>query len=133
LHSISGVNNVAVLIVGVLSILAVGMGVFGLASPGGMVAFVSRWKSKTGLWVASIGRLVFGVALWLVAPTSRAPVVLQVLAVVSVAAALALPLIGVCRYEAILSWWSRQSPVFVRSWSAAAVVLGAFLFWSVVA
>lgn len=121
-----------VVIVAAVSIFVVGMGVFGLASPSGIAAFVLRWRSKTGLWTASLGRLVFGVALWLVAPTSRAPVVLQVLAVVSVASALALPLMGVSRFESILSWWSRQSPAFIRSWTALAVALGVFLLWSVV-
>lgn len=121
-----------VVIVAAVSIFVVGMGVFGLASPSGIAAFVLRWRSKTGLWTASLGRLVFGVALWLVAPTSRAPVVLQVLAVVSVASALALPLMGVSRFESILSWWSRQSPAFIRSWIALAVALGVFLLWSVV-
>lgn len=120
-------------IVAVVSIFVVGMGVFGLVSPTRMAAFVLRWRSKAGLWTASIGRLVFGVALWIVGPTSRTPVVLQVLAVLSVLSALVLPLLGVSRFESILSWWSRQSPAFMRSWSALAMALGAFLLWSVVA
>jgi hypothetical protein len=117
----------------VVSIFAVGMGAFGLVSPPGMAAFALRWRSRAGLWTASIGRLVIGVALWIVAPTSRTPVVLQVLAVLSMLSALVLPLLGVSRFESILSWWSRQSPGFIRSWSALAVVLGIFLLWSVVA
>jgi hypothetical protein len=120
-----------VLVVAV-SILAVGMGVFGLVSPTGIAAFLLRWRSKTGLWAASIGRLLFGVALWLVAPTSRAPIVLLVLASLSIVSALVLPLLGVSRFDSILSWWSRQSSVFIRSWSAMAVALGVFLLWSVV-
>lgn len=119
-------------IVAAISIFVVGMGVFGLASPTGLAAFVLRWRSKAGLWTASIGRFLFGVVLWLVAPTSRAPVLLQVLAVLSLVSALVLPLIGVSRFESILSWWSRQSSAFIRSWSALAVALGVFLLWSVV-
>jgi hypothetical protein len=117
----------------VVSIFVVGMGVLGLVSPTAMAAFVLRWRSKTGLWTAFIGRLILGVVLWIVAPTSRTPVVLQVLAVLSVLSALVLPLLGVSRFESILTWWSRQSPGFIRSWSALAVVLGIFLLWSVVA
>ena len=113
-------------------ILSVAMGVFGIASPAGMAAFALRWRSRFGLWTASIGRLVFGIAFWLVAPTSRTPVVLRVLAILSVLSALVLPLLGLSRFESILTWWSRQSPAFIRSWSAAAVILGIFLFWSVV-
>jgi len=124
---------VEVLIVSVVSIFVAGMSILGLASPARMVSFVSRWQSKTGLWVAFIVRLAFGISLWLVAPASRAPVVLQVLAVVSVVSALVLPLVGVSRFKSILSWWSSQSPGFMRVWLAVAAVLGVFILWSVVA
>jgi hypothetical protein len=87
----------------------------------------------TGLWVSSIFRLVFGIALWLAAPTSRASLVLQSLAVLSVTAALVIPLAGVSRLESILSWWCRQSSAFVRAWAAVAVIFGVFLLWSVAA
>ena len=123
----------ALLIVLVVSIFDAVMGVLGLVSPAKMVSFVSRWQSKTGLWVAFIVRLAFGISLWLVALTSRAPVFLQVLAVVSVVSALVLPLIGVSRFKSILSWWSSRSPVFIRVWLAVAVVFGVFILWSVVA
>jgi len=123
----------ALLIVSVVSIFVASMGVLGLVSPAKMVSYVSRWQSKTGLWAASIIRLAFGISLWLVAPASRAPVVLQVLAVVSVVSALVLPLVGVSRFKSILSWWSSRSPVFIRVWLAVAVVFGVFILWSVVA
>lgn len=119
------------LIVSVLSTLTLGIGVLGLISPAGMNSLVTRFRSKTGFWTAIVLRLVFGVALWRAAPASRAPAVLQALGVVSAASALALPLLGMPRFQAILSWWSRQSPVVVRAWSAAAVVLGTFILWSV--
>jgi hypothetical protein len=124
---------VVVLIVSLISIFVAGVGILGLLSPARMASFVSRWQSKTGLWVASIFRLVLGISLWLVAPTSRAPVVLQVLAVVSVVSAFVLPLLGVSRFKSILSWWFSQSPGFMRAWLAVAVVMGLFVLWSVVA
>lgn len=79
-----------VFIVGV-SILAVGIGMVGLVSPASQVAFVSRWESSAGLWASAGLRLVFGLALWFVAPVARTPVVLQGLAVLSVGAAILLP------------------------------------------
>ena len=120
------------MLVAAVAILSVVMGVFGIASPAEMAAFVLCWRSRPGLWLASIGRLVFAIAFWVVAPASRTPVVLQVLAILSVLSALVLPLLGFSRFESILTWWSRQSPAFIRSWSAAAVILGIFLLWSVV-
>ncbi len=126
------VSLVALLIVTLVSLFVLGVGLLGLGSPAGMVAFVSRWRSKAGLWVASVLRLVFGVALWFVAPMSRTPLALQVLAIVSVFAALALPVIGLSRVDALLAWWCRQSPAFTRAWSVVAAVLGLFLLWSVI-
>lgn len=119
------------LIISLLSTLTFGIGVFGLMSPAGLNPLVSRFRSNTGFWTAIVLRLVFGVALLRVAPASRAPAVLQALGVLMTASAVALPLLGLSRFQAILSWWSRQSPVFVRAWSAAAVMMGAFLLWSV--
>ena len=119
------------LIVSLLSTLTLGIGVLGLLSPAGMSSLVSRFRSRTGFWTVIVLRLIFGVALWRAAPASRAPAVLQALGGVSVASALALPLLGMPRFQAILSWWSRQSPVFVRAWSVAAIVMGAFILWSV--
>src|SRR6266536_5848604 len=95
------------------------------------IRVLSRWPSTTGLWVAAIVRGVFGAALWCVAPSSRTPVVLQMLAVVSGVSALVLPFVGVARFTALFSWWSRQAPAVVRAWSTVAVGTGGFLFWSV--
>ena len=122
-----------VLIVVVVSILAIGIGVVGLVSPVRQVAFVSRWESSAGLWASAGIRLVFGLALWFVAPASQTPVVLQVLAVLSAVVALLLPFLGVARFQAILSWWCRQPPAVIRVWSAAAVAFGSFVLWSVLA
>jgi hypothetical protein len=114
------------------AILVAGIGVLGIASPARAAAFASGWQSRTGLWTASVVRLVVGVSLWFVAPASRTPLVLKILAVVSVASALVLPSLGLARFESILSWWSHRSPAFIRTWSAVAVVFGVFILWSVV-
>jgi hypothetical protein len=125
--------NLSEPIVIVVPLIAAGMGVFGLASPAGMITFVSTWQSKSGLWVASAIRLVFGIALWAAAGESRFPATLKVLSVVSLASFAALPLMGVSRFKSILAWWSQQSPVFIRAWSAVAVLMGVFLICSVTA
>jgi hypothetical protein len=125
--------NLSESIVIVVSLFAVGMGAFGLVSPGGMIRFVSSWQSKSGLWAASAIRLVFGIALWAASDGSRFPATLKVLSVVSLASSVALPLMGVSRFKSILAWWSSQSTAFMRAWSAVAVLMGVFLIWSVTA
>jgi hypothetical protein len=123
---------VAILIVGAVSVLVIGLGLWGIASPAGLLGFTRRWQSKTGFWVAFAFRLLFGGALWLVAPSSRMPLGIQVLAAATVISGLALPLMGYSRYLSLLSWWSGRSPGFVRAWCCAALAVGVFIFWSLV-
>jgi hypothetical protein len=125
--------NLSGLIVIAVSIFDAGMGVFGLTSPAAMVRFVSNWQTKRGLWVASTIRLAFGIAIWGTAAGSLFPSVFKVLSVVSVFSAVVLALMGGSRFKSLLAWWSRQSPVFKRTWLAAAVLMGVFLIWSVAA
>ena len=109
------------------------MGVLGLASPSTMVRFASSWQSRSGLWVASVIRLAFGVALWGVAAGSQFPVSFRVLSAMAVISAVILPVIGVSRLKSLIAWWSRQSQVFIRAWSTVALLMGVFLIWSLVA
>jgi len=118
-------------IVFALSTLILGIGVFGLISPARLRSGLSRFRSRAGLAVAVALRLVLGLALWRAAPASRTPMVFQALGVLSMTSALVLPLLGLRRFQAILSWWSRRSTLFVRAWSVLEVALGAFLLWSV--
>ncbi|MFO1434539.1 MAG: hypothetical protein U1F76_31405 [Candidatus Competibacteraceae bacterium] len=105
----------------------------GLVSPARQVAFVSLWDSSAGLWTSAGIRLVFGIALWFVAPAARTPIVLQVLAVLAIVAAILLPFLGLARFQVILAWWCRQPPAVIRAWSVAAVAFGSFVLWSVLA
>jgi hypothetical protein len=120
------------LVVGV-SVLLIIIGLYGVASPSGLIVFANRWGSKAGLWTASLIRIVFGLALWSAAPSSRAPFALYILAVLAMLSGIALLLMGHARYQSFLSWWSRRSPLFVRMWCLAAVIFGAFVLWSVAA
>jgi hypothetical protein len=109
------------------------LGLLGLTSPTQLLEFFSHWQSRSGLWLAAIVRLLFGLALWAVAPQSQATLVLQLLAVLSVFGAVLLPLLGVERFSALLSWGSALPPAVIRAWSIVPVVLGMFILWAVIA
>ena len=113
-----------------LAILVVGA--MGVASPAALMSFVRRWQTASGIWAAAGFRIAFGVAAWSAAPASRTPVVLQVLGVVSIVSGIALPLLGLSRFVAILSWWERRSVRFKRVWAGVACAFGGFLLWSVI-
>lgn len=108
------------------------VGGLGLASPEALMSFVRRWQTPAGIWVAAGFRIAFGAAVWLAAPLSRAPVVLQLLAGVSVMSGIALPVLGLSRFAAIVSWWERRPAAFKRLWPGVACVFGGFLLWSVI-
>lgn len=114
-----------------LSLLIAVFGGLGLISPDRLVGVVRRFQTPTGLYVAAAIRVVLGVALFLAAPTSRAPELLHVLGVVIFVAGLVTPLFGVDRFRRLLDWWSALGPGFLRFWGASALVLGLLLAYAV--
>jgi len=117
-------------VVVVFSILMVFIGAYGIATPAGLVSFVRKWQGQLGVWTAAAIRIVFGIALWSSAPSSRTPAVFQVLGVISFLSGLALPFIGAEGLARLIAWSSGQSSTFLRGWSAVAIALGVFLAWS---
>lgn len=118
-------------IVTLLAIFIAGIGLYGVVSPRSLLPFVSLWRSRQGLWTAATIRIAFGLALWLVAPHAHAPLALKILGSVTIAAGIALPLLGLARFEAVLDWWSAQPISVQRAWLGTAAALGLFLLWAV--
>jgi hypothetical protein len=119
-------------IVVLAAIFIAGLGLYGLVSPQGLAGFASRWRSERGLWTAAVIRVVFGIVLWQAAPSSRAPLALQILASVTVAAGIALPFLGLARFVAVLDWWAGRPAAFRRAWAGVAAGFGLFLLWAAV-
>jgi hypothetical protein len=107
------------------------MGVFGLLDPAGLIRFAERWRDRERLQAAGLLRLTFAAALALAAPGSRAPLVLQGLALITGVSGLVLLLLPHERSLALLSRWLEQTRGFWRGWAAFAAVTGAFLIWVV--
>lgn len=107
------------------------IGVTGLVSPPRLAAFVGRWRSQMGLTFAAGIRLLLGIALLLAAPDSRAPLYLQVFGGLALVAAVALPLLGQRRFDALIDWWVAQAPATVRLWCLVALAVGASFVWAV--
>lgn len=122
-----------ILLIAAVAVFAVVVGLYGVIWPVGPINFVRYWRSKSAFWFAATLRLILGMALWVVAPASRAPFALQVIAVISIVTGISLPLMGFSRYEALLIWWQQQTSLFVRTWCLVAMAFGVFLLWSVLA
>ena len=115
-----------------LCVFVAAIGALGVVSPDRLLGVVRRFQSPTGLYAAAAIRLVFGVALFLAAPTSRAPEIVRVLGVFIIVAGLITPFFGVERFRRIVEWWSALGPVVVRIWAASTLVLGLWLAYAVV-
>ena len=117
----------------ILSAVVAGLGVVGMASPSHLLAIVGRFQNPTGLYVATAIRLVLGLALFLSAPDSRAPEVLQLLGIVIMVAGLITPMVGLERFRRLLDWWSAQGYGFIRVWAALALAFGFYLIYALMA
>lgn len=116
----------------IVALFMLGLGLYGLVSPQALESFISLWRSERGLWTAAALRVLFAAALWLAAPASKAPLALSILAGVTLAAGIALPVLGLARFTAVLDWWLSRPMGLQRAWLGLAAGLGAFLLWAAV-
>ncbi len=122
----------------VVSGVVIGFGLFvaclgaaGLASPSALLDLVTRAQTRMGLYGIAALRLAVGAALLLAAPRGRAPLLLQVVGVLALVSGAITPLFGVERFRAILDWFRRRSPGWVRGWSLCVLGFGLGLVWAV--
>lgn len=115
-----------------LSLLIAGIGAVGVLAPSVLLALVTHMHGPFGLYFAAALRVVFGTALFLAAPRSRAPRVFRVLGALTIVAGLALPFLGVERFDALLAWWTAQGGATTRVWAAAALAFGLLIAYGVI-
>lgn len=115
----------------VLSLFVAVLGAIGVVSPTRLLAVVRRFETSAGLYAAAGLRLVLGVALFLAAPTSRAPEAVRILGVLIFVSGLITPLFGLARFRRLLDWWSARGPAFMRAWAGLALIFGLWLAYAV--
>ena len=115
------------LLVALFGLLMGILGVLGVVWPDRLIRFARAWHTPAGLLLAAALRIVLGLALFLAAPDSRAPLMLRILGVVIFAAGLATPFFGLERSRRVLEWWAARSPAFRRAWAACALAFGLVL------
>ncbi len=113
------------------SILVAVVGAVGIVVPASLLTIARPFLTPAGLYAAAGLRLVLGTALFLSAPTSRAPQALRILGVVIFVAGLVTPLVGVERARAIVEWWAVQGSPFMRVWAVVALAFGLFLTYAI--
>jgi hypothetical protein len=121
--------RIAALLVAVFTIVA---GIVGIVSPDSLTA-VRRlyFATPVRFYVAGTLRLVMGLVVILVAPTSRAPKTLRTLGAAMCMQALAATLFGPDRARAILEWETMLGTALLRVAAAIALSAGGFMAFAV--
>lgn len=119
-----------VLVFGIAITLA---SVYGLAMPGRLIDAVLRlWRKPGGLTAAVVVRLLLGFCLLVAAENSRFPLAFTLFGILTLLAAIAIPLVGRERLDRFLSWWARQGAGLTRAWLLLGIALGVFMVWGAV-
>jgi hypothetical protein len=121
------------IVVTTLGLLVFVLGVLGVVRPRALLGLVDvPWRSRAGLYLAVALRAVLGILLLAAATSTRFPWTIGALGIVSLAAAVSLPLLGYERLRKFVEWWLARPDAFTRAWSLVACAFGAFLVYAAV-
>ena len=122
--------NYIILIFAVLMVLG---GIVLLLNPGYIFTPIKKYVASPWLhFFAIIVRLVFGIVLLIAAAESKYPCALQVFGWLLISTALVLAIIGRARFQVLIKWALKLSPLLQQLAAVFAVLLGGFLIYSVV-
>lgn len=114
----------------IVSALIIAMSIYGVVQPQRLTALVRGFIISPGVWGAVAIRLLLAGLLWFTAPISYTPITFKVLALLTLLAAIALPIIGAARLMKFIDYLASWPPIAIRIQYLLGVVLGAFLLWS---
>lgn len=119
---------ISAIVVG-LGILVVVLGAVGFVAPGQFRAVFGSMSSRRRFIAAVALRLVFGIFLWIVADELRFPQVLRVIAVIAIAAAIGIVIMGESRLNRFIDWWLALSDQWLRLSGVFVVAFGGFMVY----
>ncbi len=107
------------------------LGVRGLAAPSRFLDLVRRLTSLQGFYLIAVLRIAFGSTLYMAAPASKAPMIVQVIGIVLVASGIVTPFFSHTRYRKVIDWWSAGGDLYIQIWAACIAVFAALLAYVV--
>ena len=117
------------IIVSMFGVLAVLIGIVGIASPQRLAGTIGGWDSPARFWFAIGIRVLFGIVLIRAAPVCRLPIVVSALGIVAIVAALGIGIAGRARLDALIGWWI-QRPTLLRLSAIVAIGFGVLLVYA---
>lgn len=117
------------LLVSAFGALLLGVGLYGVARPRGLVEGIQALGARRMMIVGVAVRLGMGVVLLLAAASCRHPGVVEFLGWLALVAAVLLPVMGTARLDALVRWWLERSEGFIRLQLCFVVLFGGYLIW----
>lgn len=115
------------LAIGALVILA---SAISFAVPDLRLSLEGSLMTPAGLYAIAAFRIVIGLVFVLVAPASRAPRTIRVLAFIVIIAGLTTPWFGVARAQTVVKWLASAGPFVMRLDAGVGMALGGFLVYA---
>ena len=108
------------------------LGGVGALSPPAFLAIVRRLTSLQGFYILAILRIAFGALLYLAAPVSQMPTLIEVTGIVLFVSGVVTPFFSHRRYRKVIEWWSGGGDLYVRVWAGCSIVFALLLGWVLV-
>ena len=105
------------------------LAVAGIASPDRFRKLFGAMSPQARYVMAVAIRIAMGVLLWVLAEDLRHPMVMRILAVIAVAAAIVILLMGRARLDRLVDWWLARSDALVRVSLLFAAAFGGYLVY----
>ena len=119
------------ILVAAFALMILGLSIWGFVTPPALFALVRSVTGGPLMFIAVGVRVALAVLFWLAAPLARHPIVFKIFAVLALAAAAGLLLMGKDRIITMIEWWARKSTAFQRTWLLFAIAFCAYLMWAI--
>ncbi len=112
-----------------LGILIVMLGGIGIVAPERFRALFHSMSGQARFLGAIVTRLAIGILFWVTADALRFPFIMRILAVISLAAAFVILIMGRERLDRLVEWWLARPDGLMRVSALFAATFGAFLVY----
>ena len=117
------------ILIAILGALAVLLGVIGVVQPNRFRSMFEGMDSQVRFRLAIVIRLAMGALFWWLAEELRHPHIMRILAVIAVAAAVVIVIMGRERLDKFIGWWLSRPDGVLRVSALFAAAFGAYLVY----
>ncbi len=115
----------------ILAALIIAMSLYGVVWPPRILVIARGFMVSPGIWAAAAIRLLLAVLFWFAAPVSLTPVVFRVIALLALAAAVGILIVGTERLLKLVDRLESWPNIVIRIQGIVGCGFGAFTLWSV--